>query len=308
MEEVKETYRMFVVPMTPVGDENVSSIILRFEIKRLYYATDRLIHALEHFSDDPVAYQRWLHIPHKSLYHHAPTGLKIVGDVNHAIFSRGFYEHVSKLVPRGRRPRPDDVGWTKTVDPNDYGPFSEMCYPELKDVPISINRAMNDILEYCAQMSSYTVLPPDVVGFVYPTMLDVIKFKESGFMEPGNDNRVRVTNEACPRPCISCKLTHIMLGYTDTIEQAKRARCNCAVVETKNGDDALYNHPVNLGYYDASLTARASLRTRMAVLSMNRDERLREVGCQMCPTHAGVLKKYMITFKSACDGARLAMK
>lgn len=307
LEEINQLYKSFVVHIAPVTDDSVEAIALRISIKRLYLVTERLVTAMNKYSNDEMAYTKWLHLPPKSIYHYNPAGLVVASDVIHAIFTRGFYEHLVRLLPSKGRPRAKDIQWTASHDSRLYEDGGDRCFPTLRDLPLCKNKAMNDILDYICTLSSYAVIPVNIMGKLVPTVSDVGSSKETDILDPGVDNRSHVENETHTRACVLCKLTNLSVGYTDVVEQSKRTKCRCVFADTVQGDDAVNSLPVNMSYYESALTTRATVNARVATLINEPNTISALVGCD-CNIHMAVLKKYIINLKIIYDQAKFAVK
>ena len=136
-----------------VSDEccmvTTKEMCLRFAIKRLACAHERLCSVARYVAAryDGLRFtlsskDRWvirsaLNIPRRLLYHGHPSGLEVAADLPHAVTKRAVYEHLVRLRPIGRRPRPSDCDHDRCA--------SDGSGSVLKDPIMRYGSAVNDI-------------------------------------------------------------------------------------------------------------------------------------------------------------------
>jgi hypothetical protein len=288
-------FERFVKPMAPPNDNTAIAVVIRlffkqyvrvlFRFRDLYY---RCIAANEPDWTFMLAYMT----PEETYYHY--KNLPTMADVPHYLFIKGTAQHLLLMSASQERPRAIPTPVSVSVDDMSMTDMS-ILYD---------NKTFDDVLNYMCYFGSFPVVPVDVTGILRPSLAAHRPYMEIPLMEPGIENRRRVTNGHTERVCIRCKTINQAIGQSDINEQAKRSVCQCVTRETVYGTDCIVgNRDIRPYYLESAITTRATMITRMNAYYGG--------GCK-CETHRQIFyqkfKEYTDVISAYSDGEKMVKK
>lgn len=290
LQENDNDYWKFVIPMAPPDDNSTLAVLIRCSYKQYRLALMRFSAAYTQAMRQPDTlanvwtYYRHLIIPSHNIYHNTATGLTLLADLPHTIFMRGVYEHLWRLMPDQKQsmPTPENVRTSDPAISSSNATHSTGDDP-LTNFPILMrSRVLNDLLNYMTEIASYPIVPPDLSGFLVPSTVLLKGWRALNYMDPGLDSRFYVQHPCDSRPCVSCKIDNLAVGFTDITEQVKRTTCICVLSDTVYDTSAQSSN--ELPFMEACITTKGTMIARAAMIECPR--------CELsCPHHPLVAEK-----------------
>ena len=160
-------------------------------------------------------------LPLQKLYHSRSHVPLVVSSKLNSVHYLGFTEYVNNLV------FPNTVTHKEHYFDLEIPPFTlEVCDDDILNMNIISNDThLNNLLKWSAHVSSYPVIPPDLMGNLVSTS---DKRKGSlGLLDVGYDNSFYCKSLNDPIVCINCKLFNLSVGQTDDIAQRDFQKCFC---------------------------------------------------------------------------------
>lgn len=282
-------YDNFVIPLCDSeGDfQSTLTLCVKFAYVAVTIALDRLMKAYETYlrgyQDDDRAqlnarFFSSVLLPSQDTYHHVPTGLHVASDAMHSLFFRCFFNHLNHLCEA-------DVDYPTTTT------TTQEAFINHNGIAICTQDAFIDaILHYCAMLSSYPVLPINLIGSLAPTIVRN-DLENLQLFQPGVESRSYVEKSTDPRTCVSCKVDNLFSGETDKVEQKDKHKCQCLFTRKRDG------------FFESSYKCRAQALIRM-MLIRQRNTTCEVQGC-CCADHNLLFKEHMKEFKYLLDKARV---
>lgn len=234
-----DQYKTYLYPIR--DDDRIGTIILRttyISYKRiltrvvaflsLWVENELLISTIDDTFQDPHFHEHItrLCVPSSvSLFHHTSTGLTTLSDIPHFIFMYGLHTHLLRS--------------TVSSPPPLHPPAPTTDRPIL-----CFDHAINNLLDYCALLASYPVIPPAIKGRTIPTLYQHRIGVQLDFTSPGIDSRVHISPQDPIRVCVRCAIQNAIIGFTDKRELSLRAQCRCTSIPGFCGD---LDNPVPIG-------------------------------------------------------------
>jgi hypothetical protein len=236
--EAIEEYNNFVRHMAPVESNHTLAIVIRAAFKSYFHLISRA----------KMGQTNSMIVPPPYLYHGTTS---IVADIPHYLTTRMLFEQLRTQTPH-KRPRP------RSEDDDDDD--SLLSFSVIGRNPV-LGRFIDDV---CC-LASYPVLPPSITGTLVPTMHSNREYQELKLLEPGADCRslIDINELTQPRPCVLCKIHNLIIGLTDTIEQARRTTCDCVMRSSTTHNTAIVEAEGSQPFLEALITTRASMNTRL---------------------------------------------
>lgn len=104
------------------------------------------------------------------------------------------------------------------------------------NLPGKYNEALGPMINWLADLSSYTVLPDGMCGESVATRFMIDGGLPVDMKKPGIDNRSRFeADKDDVRVCVRCAVEQFMFGFSDVRETGLRVVCNCSTMSTTKG-------------------------------------------------------------------------
>ena len=231
-------------------------------------------------------------MPHNNMYHNKSKKSLIAARTLNTMYYITFIEHITSLMSSNKF----TFDYTKYDSNNDYNNTlnvgKDNRIEELLNIDIIIgNEDLNDLLKWCAILSSYPIVPPNLCGELVST-----SDKQKGtckLTQPGYDNSSYLTSITSPIVCIKCKLLNLSCGQTDDKEQRKKLKCNCLFRKERIFVDKpdIYKQEESSFLNNLSTFNAQTCLHLLYVLNKNEDD----WGCK-CNEHESILFSQMKTF------------
>jgi hypothetical protein len=299
-------YNGFLQPLFPDIDcgpnyvDTFIGICARYQFYKTFSIVCRVASAIHDYLQNDnlidhnlsLIYFTKLLMPKARLYHNSKKEPVVIANKLNYVYQIAFYEHLSNLA------YPFNIPCNKKKYDFNIPLKSEKCKSNKKKYTrdmildmniVSNNYDLNNVLKWSAEISSYPVIPPDLLGSLISTS-DKRKGK-CDLLLPGPDNSSHYTSLQDPVICLNCKFLNLCVGQTDDIEQRERLKCFCVWKE-----DSIYRQDGDVFKQDEcfldNLTA-VNARTCLHLLFLrNNSLFLPEYGCR-CEEHKALFQKYV---------------
>ena len=229
-----DDYNEFLQPLFPNdSDDTFVGICAKYQLYKTICVIKRLADAICEFLNNSnlgdvklsLAYFAKTLLPRQNLYHDKNQIPMVVSGKLNFLYYLGFCSYLDNLIYPASIST-DNRGFDLGIPLNNLTDFSVSSIEDLLDINIvSHNYLLNNLLKWSAEISSYPITPPDLMGHLISTT-DKRKGKLD-LLDPGYDNSSHQKNFSEPSVCLHCKFLNLSVGQTDDVEQRESLKCSC---------------------------------------------------------------------------------
>lgn len=306
----------FIVPCLEITDIGKMDSFLAICAKYQFYKTlsviSRLTHALSQvlLNEDlmstkvSLTYFTQTLLPKNKLYHGAQNEPLVVTDKLNAIYKIAFCEYLKSLhhphkILKVKIPI-NSPGGGAFLGNDKYQEY--ICLEKITIV--AQNTELNNLLKWSAEISSFPVIPPNIMGNLVSTTDK--RMGKCALLQPGYDSSLHSKTIMSPTVCINCKLLNLCIGHTDDVEQREKLKCCCICKESTSfaGDGVIYQEEES--FLEKLTNINGQMCLHLLFLS-NEDDAYKGYGCQ-CEDHKVLFHRHVKKYYDLISDLQLLPK
>lgn len=291
--------------------DSLLAICAKYQFYKTFCVTYRLVKALAEVLQSrdlmdvrvSLNYFTQTLMPTDKLYHDTQNKPLVLANKINEVYRIAFAEHLNSLCyPYKTSSMPQMYNSGITV--NELDPYYRKLI-DIKEMDIlSYNKELNSLLKWSSEISSYPIIPPNLMGLLLSTRDK--RTGRCGLLQPGLDNLLYKTGIDNPTVCLHCKLLNLCVGHTDDIEQREKLKCYCLYKQNSVSCKESDIYKEDNTFLDNLTIINSQMCLHLLFLSKE-EHVLQGYGCQ-CNDHKGLFRNYVKKYYDLITDLQLIQK